>query len=159
MPQTTYPPTTRTLEVWHPWQFPFPGSTDYRVNDVLASGGAGITKGPTWSFQLPSTCRGIIREVFWAVANLTTASVISWTLRINQQPIPGWQNLTVFPGIVPRVTVSDDSMIPVPFGATVDIIFTNTDGAVYPQVGAGFSGHYWDQAAEDAWIGDHGAMA
>lgn len=152
-PAPAFPETSRTLQVWHPWVMPFPGSTDFRVNTVEASPGAGVISPANWSLTLPSTSKGVIKLFTWALANVTVATVVSWILKINNQPVQGWQNITVFPGNVPRVTLAEDPTIPVPFGGTISVDFVNTDGAAYNQVGAGFAGHYWDQTAEDAWIG------
>lgn len=148
-----YPETARTLEVWHPWLYPFPGSTDFRKDEQFASAGAGDIQPAALQFQLPNLKRGIINQVGISLLNLAPTSVILWQVLVNGRPVEGWQNLTFFPGNVPRVTASLDAKIPVPNGGKIGILFRNTDGAAYT-VGASYYGWYWDDEAERQWMGE-----
>jgi len=148
-----YPETSRTLQVWHPWLYPFPGSTDFNVNLNFNSAGAGDLTPAGLAFQLPNLKKGIITQVGIAALNYTTATIVLWQVLVNGQPVQGWQNLTFFPGNVPRLTASLDAKIPVPNGGKISILFRNTDGAAYT-VGASYYGWYWDDEAERQWMGE-----
>lgn len=148
-----YPDTARALQIWHPWEAPFPGATEFRPNAVFASAGAGDVTPAGLVTQLPQRKQGIIRLVNWGIGVLSTSSIVTWAILVNDMPVQGWDSLSFFPGNVPRVTASEDARIWVPQGAKISVRFTNTDGAAYTQVGAGYYGWYWDDQAAARWAG------
>ncbi len=148
-----YPATSRTLEVWHPWLYPFPGSTDFRINATFNSPGAGNVTPAALALQFPQLKKGIITSVGYSLQNMTTATQVLWQILVNKRPVNGWQNLTFFPGNVPRISASEDAKIPVPAGGLVEVLFQNIDGAAYT-VGANYYGWFWDDEAERQWMGE-----
>lgn len=153
-PPTPFPDTARSLQIWHPWESFFPGATEFRRNIVFPSGAAGDVTPAGLVLQLPQRKQGIIRLVTWAVGNFAITSVVNWAVLIDDMPVQGWENLTFFPGNVPRLTASEDPRIPVPQGSKISIRFTNTDGAAYAQVGAGYYGWHWDEQTAARWAGE-----
>jgi hypothetical protein len=55
---------------------------------------------------------------------------LNWAVRINQGPVPGFDNIQNPPGVANfELIITNDMRIRVPNGATVDVAITNLDGA------------------------------
>lgn len=112
---------------------------------------------PGSALQIPNQSVGVIRSINLNVNTLLATSVLFWSLRFNQTPVQGWEALTVFPRAAGFFTLAygpDETQIPVPDGALVDVTFSVLDGAAY-QAGVQYGGWYYDRRLQevfaDAW--------
>lgn len=147
------PRTQRQLQIRLPEDSPIPSAISFSPSVTFASAGAGTT-GPLVVTQLPGNSIGVVQVIEVDILNLLQTSAISWSFLVNGAPAPGFNNITIFPGSVPRVSkVLDELTLRVPQGATLSMTFTNTDGAAYPVVGMSYYGWFWSLAADRWWKG------
>ncbi len=106
------------------------GSVDFRVSDytlALPAVVGGTVLGP--SFRIPKDQVGWLQNNEIYVLAPTAATHFSMAIRINNGPVPGYDDIQMPPGIAFFVRAGDDEMrIRVPNGALVSILFTNISG-------------------------------
>jgi len=152
-PAGSDPTPTPTLQLYLPEIFPIPGATEFDVFTHAASPGAGTLLPAALRFVLPPSSLGIVRVATAGVDDMTNATRIAFRLRLNGAFVPGPAgNLQLFAGVAARATLSVDCFVRVPGAGVLDVAIVNTDGAAY-QVGAGFSGWFWGEAADRRWRG------
>lgn len=145
-----------TRQIFPPWVYKLPGAQDFNQNNyntVLAAG-AGSVVVPV-AFQLPQDNVGWLQIFGVFVLTPTALTNILFTLRINQAPVSGWDNIQVLPiasnGIVQNF---NDLQVRVPNNATVDVLVTNQSAAGPWTVGAKIAGWYQSRHEEQRLYGD-----
>lgn len=125
-------------------------SVDFQAVDfavALAAGVGSQATSPKLLFQLPQTMIGWLQEFSLYVLSQTALTSVQYTLRINQQPVPGFDNLQNPPGVANLVLIDkNDLRISIPNNATIDVLFTNLNANGPWTVGGRFAGwfHPWD---------------
>lgn len=114
--------------------FSFTSFFDSAGNDAGAPAGL--------QFQLPPDSGGIIRDFSRYVNDMVATDDITWQLRINQNPVPQWNNIKMFPRVVAFGASGDDPYIFVPAGAFIDVNIINNTATAH-KIGAGYYGWYW----------------
>lgn len=131
-------------------------SKDFNVTDyamTLAAGAGSFITSAALRFTLPASQVGWLQECSLYFLTPTAATTVRFTVRINEGPVPGFDNLQIPPGIANFVLMPIDSMrIRVPDGATVDMLITNLGAGGPWTVGGSLSGWYHPDIAEQrAW--------
>jgi len=129
----------KTLQLYPWWLYKPPQGNDIVVlaqNNFVAGGSVVMANSTT---VLDPNYMGIIRGVDIYINTMTAASILSFGIQVNANPVPGYGIIQVFPRAASSVSMSFDTFIYVPAGGTISIAVTNTDGAAY-LVGAGYQG-------------------
>lgn len=143
------PAPVGALQIFPPWLYPIDSAVDFqpRADGVALAAGATETPADT-VLQLPAGYAGVIRFVSIFVDSPTTALDVSWALRINGGPVPGWNNLRSFPRSANNISITFEGVVQVPQNATIDITIVEHGGALAWTVGASYGGWQWPTAAE-----------
>ncbi len=153
-----YAPATTVLSRYLPEEFPIPGATEFQRDTFLTSPGAGSLTPAALTFQIPSGSYGIVRSFGVGLNLMTAATDVTFSLRVDDRPVPAWGTFRLFPGAASRVTAQVGTWIELAPASIITIVITNTDGAIYV-LGANYSGWYWGTAADQAWRGLRGVAA
>lgn len=148
---TIGPPTSVTLRRYLPEEFPIPGAIEFQRNGFanLAGAGSAVT---LLRYDNPSSSYGIVRALGGGVDSMTAVTDVTFSLRVNGAPVPGWGQWRLFPGPAARVSGNVDTWVLLWPGDVVELVIINTDGALYT-VGGSFSGWSWAVASDVAWRG------
>lgn len=128
-----------------------PESRDFNVQDytlILPAGVGSQVQGP--SFTLPASQVGWLQNSGLYLLTPTALTSVTLIIRINDGPIPGFDNLQNAPGIANLVLfpVEDDMRVRVPTHARVDCIIRNNNANGPWTVGAFLGGWYHPESAE-----------
>lgn len=147
------PGVQRSLQVYLPEVFPIPSATEFNVVVSKASAGAEQNIDIGIVLDLPQNNVGIVRGVSLYINNMLATTNVQWTLRFNGAPVPGYNNLSIFPRAAPSVANSFDSFVRIPQGnpMQVRVTYSNIDGAAYT-VGAALSGWFWPIQLGNLWV-------
>lgn len=107
----------------------------------------------TGPFVLPINMVAVVREVTLNVNNLLTTSLVSFALRFNEAPVPGYDNLAIAPRAAASVAISyppESVLVRIPDGATIDIAVTVLDAGSY-QVTANYRGWWYPKDTLVGW--------
>lgn len=152
------PPPPPSYVVGLPTQDRPTAARDFQLFSTLT--GLDLAAGPTPfpdTVQLPGDQVGVIRSISILANSLLVTSDILYTLRFNQTPVAGWNRLTINPRAAGSVEVSwppQETAIPVPAGAKIDVVARVLDGGTY-QVSVALHGWWYSirLAAEAARAG------
>ncbi len=133
-----------------------PISRDFNANDYAMTLAAAIGATATSAnlrFQVPQSQVGWCQEMELYILAPTATSRVTWTLRINQGPVSGFDNLQIPPGAANLILITkNDLRVRVPEGALVDVLITN--GAAQAEtVGGRIAGWYHPRVAEETLWG------
>lgn len=131
-------------------------SQDFNVNayNLALPAGAGSTV-VLPGFQVPQGQIGWLQETFLYVLTPDATINATWTVRINQSPVPGFDNLIAPPGLANFYLIgTDDMRVRLPNGCYVDVLITNNSAAGPWTVGAGLAGWYHPEVAERRAFGE-----
>jgi hypothetical protein len=135
-----------------------PTSQDFNRQDfamVLAAGTGSLITSANLSFQLPQGVVGWLQQFSIYILTPTANTSVQWTLRINQGPVSGWDNLQNSPGVANLYREDySDLRVPIPNGGLVDVLITNLNVNGPWTVGGKISGWYHSYAAEQAVSGE-----
>lgn len=149
-----YPETARNLQIYLPEIYPIPDAVQFRRNVQFASPGAGQVEPAGLVLNVPAQMVGVVRVFGYGLLQMTPATDVYWTLLFDGVPVPGYEEVRPFPGLVPRITGNEsDIVVPFPQGAVISVRFTNVDGAAYV-AGANYSGWYYTPEAAARWKGE-----
>lgn len=149
-----YPVTTRTAQVYLPEVKPIPGAIQFRQSARFNSPGAGQVEPAGLRLKVPAQMIGVINVFGYGLLLMTPATDVFWTLLFDGNPVPGYEDVNFFPGLVPRITGTEsDLVVRIPEGAEISVRFTNVDGAAY-DAGANYSGWYYTPQAAARWLGE-----
>lgn len=151
------PGIDRTLQVYLPEIFPIPNATEFNVLATKQTTAAETNIDIGLLVPVPDNNIGIIRGVTLFVSDMTPATVVSFTLLLDNGPVGGYANLSIFPRTAPFVSNGFDSFIRVDNGQTIRTQYTNTDGGTYT-LGIQVSGWWWPRTLGDLWIRTGGAQ-
>lgn len=145
------PPFGWDLQCPLPEVYPLPDATAF--NPLGSKATAAIENNvaiPGASIVVPQGSRAIIVGVALYITNMLTTTSVSWSVRVNQVPQPGYANIGIFPRADAIATNTFDIPIRVMGPATVDVVYTNADGGSYV-VGASFSGWFWATTSDQRY--------
>jgi len=137
--------------IYPPWVEKLPESRDFNVQDfnlTLAAGAGAQVQGP--SFQIPESQVGWLQSVGLYVLTPTAGTSVTLIVRIDQGPVPGYDNLQNPPGIANFLLfpLEDEIRVRLPNHCTVDCIIRNNNANGPWTVGALLGGWYHSQSAE-----------
>jgi len=146
------PGLPQRINLYLPNERPIPGATLFNIsgqqtttlaqNNVLIPGAA---------LELPTNALARIDNLTLFVQALQPTSQLTFDLLFNSRPVPGFTQLSIFPGLAALFVDPYDIFLDVPKNTLIQVRFTNTDGGSY-LMGASFSGWFWAEAAGRAWI-------
>jgi hypothetical protein len=147
--------TPLVRNVYPPWVYKLPSSQDFNTEayDVAIAAVIGATAN-VLSFQTPPTFVGYIQIVSIYVLSPTAAQDVTWTLRINGAPVPGYDNLLFPPGVA-NFGVRDysDTQVRVPNGARVTMTASNGSANAWT-IGGKIAGWFHSTVEEQRIYGD-----
>lgn len=103
--------------------------------------------------QLPTNMVGVVREITLVVNNVLVTSLVTFSLRFNQGPVPGFDNLFIAPRAAASVAVSyppESVLQRVGDGTTIDISAVVADAGTY-QMTATFRGWWYPKDTVVGW--------
>lgn len=144
------PRMAQNLQIPLPEVYPIPGSTLFapqvsKATAVVETTDIGL------SVALPAGSVGIITGFGFQITNMLTTTNVKWSILFNGSPVPGYNNLTIFPRSAPFVGNFLDLPVRIPAGVTVTVQYANLDGGTYV-VGATVSGWFWPEALGKLWL-------
>lgn len=126
-----------------------PEAKDFNLFGTLTGATTATTTPPAiiagTTFQVPAGNVGVIRALTLDVNNLLASSNIVWGLRFNETRVEGWDALTQFPRNVAAASLAwgpEETFIPVPEGASIDLVVQVNDGGTYT-LGGSYHGWYY----------------
>jgi hypothetical protein len=138
--------------VFPPWVYKLPMSQDFNRNsfsEVLAAvAGTAITP-VALTFELPPNAVGYIQ--IFGIYTLTQSALtdVTWTLRVNDGPVSGWDNIRNPPGVANLFAQNfSDLQVRIPAGGTVSILITNNTAQGPWTVGGKIAGWYHPEIEE-----------
>jgi len=102
---------------------------------------------PGGTFQIPAQNVGVVRSLSVGINNMLTTSNITFSLRFDETPVPGWDNLVLFPRAATSVVAGwspDETYEVTGEGVSVDILVNVLDAGTY-QIGTSLSGWYYSK--------------
>jgi hypothetical protein len=144
-------PATRVI--FPPWVYKLPQSVDFNFNDFVVALGPNATVQPaSLRFQLPTSQVGWIQALRWFMQASTTATDVTFILRINGAPVPGYTQANP-PMAAAGILLSESEIqVPIPDSGVVSVSIRNNNAN--PQVvGAQIKGWYHPGSAEDYYWG------
>lgn len=140
------------LSVHLPWVMPIPDSQEIAVLGYEDTTGVGDTGTiANTEYTLGQGNIGVLRSFSVYIDDMTTATDVTFSLRINGAPAPGYGAIKMFPRLAASVSNSFDCMLILPVKAKVEVVFLNTDGGAY-KVGAGFNGWEHPELSARRWM-------
>lgn len=140
--------------VYPPWVYKLPMSQDFNVNvfSSALAGAAAATVIPV-SFTLPPTFVGYCQIFGIYILSPLATQDVTFTLRVNQGPIQGWDNIKFPPGAANFVVQNfADLQVRLPDSAVLDVLVTNNNANAWT-VGAKIAGWYHPQSEEQRIYG------
>lgn len=148
------PTIGRQLQVYLPEVYPIPSAVEFNTSVSKATAAAETNIDIGLTVQLPESNIGIVRGVTIEITDMLTTTNVTWSMLFNGAPVPGYNNLSIFPRSAPFVSNAFDSFVRVPQGVKITFNYTNTDGGTYT-IGAAVSGWFWPQSLGNLWV-QHG---
>ena len=102
----------------------------------------------------PQNSIGYIRSIQFDINDVVATTLVTFSLLFNEAPVPGWNNIRVFPRVASSVSISygpEETFIRVPDGQTIALRVTVTDANTYV-VGALYHGWHFSKSL----AGDYG---
>ena len=136
-----------TMVMFPPEIYPSKEAQSFNITGTATIGpGPTALAALTAAFQLPVNMIAVVREITLNVNALLVTSLITFSLRFNQGPVPGFDNLFVAPRAAASVSIAyspESVLVRVPDGSTIDIAVVVADvGGTY-QMTANFRGWWY----------------
>jgi hypothetical protein len=144
--------------VFPPYLYKLPNgrSQDFNVNNFSATLAAGVgqTVVPV-RFALPGQMKGYVQIFGIYVLSPTNNTAISFSLRVNDAPVQGWDDVRNPPGVA-NFIVQNFADLQVEVGAAVElsVVATNLNAFGPWTVGAKIAGWYHSEADEQYYFGE-----
>lgn len=133
-----------------------PSSIDFRAQDFAVAIPAvanSVTVSANSSFRLPLDHVGWLQGFTLYLLSPLATTRLQWQVRINQGPVPGFDNIQNPPGVANfELIITNDMRVRIPNGATVDVAITNLDGAAVT-AGSVIQGWYHPNTDELRYFG------
>lgn len=129
-----------------PHLYPPPGATAIFKSDTAQTTGAGSYSPAGLSFTLPKGYRGILRVLTPFVDSPTSATQVTWNVRVNGSAANGLNGLTLIgrnAGSIEKIF--DQWSLELPEAASVDVQIQQVDAGAYI-VGMQLEGWYYNAA-------------
>lgn len=142
LPPPSASPFNRVIFPW--WTEKIPSAVDFNTQNFALTLAAGAGSTVVFAgFRLPQTQIGVVQIFGIYAQGPTNLTNVTWTLRINQSPVPGWDNIQLPPGAANFVVQNfSDLRVKIPNGALVDVLITNNNASGPWTVGAKVAGWY-----------------
>lgn len=145
----------RIIYPW--WVNKLPTSQDFNAQDFAMALPAGVGSqvlSTALRFQMPQTMVGVIQVFGIYLLSPVNTTQVQFTLRINQAPVSGWDNIQFPPGVANFVVQNYSGVqVKVGVGSVVDVLVTNLDGAAIT-VGGKIAGWYNPQSDVQRFNGE-----
>lgn len=142
MQRLIYPPRVEKLA----------SSQDFNVQDFAMTLGAGASTTVTSTnlrFEVPASQVGWLQYFAMYLLTPTASTSAQWTVRINDGPVPGFDNKQNPPGVANLVLIEfNDLRVRLPMGSVVDVLITNLNANGPWTVGGQLAGWYHSYADE-----------
>lgn len=149
MQRIVYPPRIEKLLV----------SQDFNAQDfamVLAAGAGSTITSTNLRFEVPASMVGWLQIFSIYVLTPTAATSVQFTLRINEAPVSGWDNIQNSPGVANLYREDySDLRVRLPMGSVVDVLVTNLNANGPWTLGGKLAGWYHSSADELRVYGDN----
>lgn len=121
----------RVIYPW--WVNKLPSSQDFNAQDfamaVPAGVGSTVVSGAL-RFAMPQTMIGVIQIFGLYILSPVATTQLQFTLRINEAPVSGWDNVRFPPGAANFIVQNFSNLqVKVSPASVVDVLITNIDGA------------------------------
>jgi len=140
-----------------PWREKLPSSNDFIVVDyamTLAAGAGSVITSANLTFSVPASMVGWLQNFSFYVLTPTAGTSVRFAIRINESPVPGWDNYQNSPGVANLYREDySELQVRIPNGAKVDIIATNLNAGGPWTVGGKLAGWYHSQQDEARYWG------
>lgn len=139
------------LQLPLPEVYPLPEATSF--NPLGSKATAAIETNiaiPGASVVIPSGMRAVVVGVSLYISNMLATTNVSFTVLVNGVAASGYAGIGLFPAAQALAQNSFDVPIRVLGPATVQVVYTNTDGGSYT-VGASLSGWYWANTSDQRY--------
>lgn len=127
-------------------------SQDFKAVDfqmVLAAGVGATVTSPQLRFQLPASMVGWLQQFTLYTLSPTALTSIRFAIRINEGPVPGFDNEQNPPGVANLVKIdTNDMRVRLPNHCVVDVLITNLNASGPWTVGGALAGWYHSYADE-----------
>lgn len=153
----------KVVPIFLPEDAPIPDATEFNASGTtttaVAQANIAIALSPAvgdtaGQVRLPQGNVGRISSVIISITDMLPTTVVTFTLRINSAPVPGYANIAMTPRTAPYVSNTFSApacRILIPQGGQISAVFTNTDGGSYV-VGMVVGGWFWPDASGKRWI-------
>lgn len=142
-----YPPRVEKL----------PASLDFHAQDFAMAVPAvvgGTVTSAALAFRLPLDHVGWLQQFALYILSPLATTSLRWTVRINQGPVSGFDNIENPPGAANALVIFTNEMrVRVPNNALVDVLITNQDGAAITAGGV-LAGWYHPRVDESRMYGE-----
>lgn len=140
-----------TQQIFLPEVFPIPDAKEFNPLGSQATTVVQFNQTITGTtFTVPSSTFGVIRSVTLYITNMLTTTNVTYSLVINNSPVQGYNQLSIFPRAAPFVSNAFDCMLRFSGPADIKMVFDNRDGGTYV-VGGAYSGWFWPQSSDTRW--------
>jgi hypothetical protein len=138
--------------IYPPWVEKLPESVDFNAQDfaiALAAVAGQTVTSANLRFALPRGMIGWLQGFSIYLLTPTALTSVQWTLRINNGPVPGWENVQNSPGVA-NIYREDftDLRVRIPTSGIVDVLITNLTAAGPWTVGGRLQGWHHSPEAE-----------
>jgi len=153
----------RRLQLLLPEDSPIPDAAEFNASGTTSTAAVQANQAIALSPQVGNTAGivelpkgnvGRIASVIISLTDMLPTTNVTFTLRINSAPVPGYANISMTPRTAPYVANTFGNpgcRILVPQGAQISAVFSNIDGGTYV-VGICVGGWYWPDASGKRWI-------
>ena len=145
-------------QIYPPWVYKLPSSTDFNANgfsEIIGAGAGTALVSALVSFRVPADMVGYVQIVGLYVLTPTALTDLTFTFRINQGPVPGYDNLIPPPGVANFLVQNySDVQVRIPSGSTIDLLIRNNGAGGPWTVGGKIAGWYHPQVDEERLYGN-----
>jgi hypothetical protein len=140
------------------WLYKPPSGIDFyfNVTGVLAAGaGSTLVLGGTPPVTILNGYEGVVASVNIFVDAPTTTLDVTWALRFNQAPVPGWDRLRSFARTANNLSIEFSGFVQCGQNTLIDVLVSNQSAAGPWTVGVEVTGWYWSAIDRRRVYGDY----
>lgn len=139
-------PIPKSAQIPPFWLYKPPFGKDFYFNTTgtLAAGaGNTVTLGGNPAVTITPDYQAVVASVNIFVDAPTNLIDVDWMLRFNQQPVPGWSQLTTFPRAANSISIEFGGPVQVDPNTLIDVLVTNNNAQGPWTVGVEVTGWSW----------------